>query len=119
MTKLTIAQEREKALDRLVALKTDNPTGTDYQEAKKLMTSFYRLYNLAKRNFNYANNTRYYKTKQAIESNEKEKRWFKRLNQAFKPYGLMLDYPGAYPEIYYIGKEGSPQAQAFLTYYYN
>lgn len=40
MAKMTIAQLREKQVERLALLKTSNPTEEDYNEARRNMNSF-------------------------------------------------------------------------------
>lgn len=100
MARMTIAQMRERELDRLVAYKTDDPTEADYAEARRLMNSFYRLCGLSERNLYLANNERTCNSKYTAESEAKEDRWYNRLKGEFeKTYGLTLFYTGYAPSI--------------------
>lgn len=54
MAKMTIAQLREREIERLVTFKTSNPTEQDYNEARRNMNSFYRLCGLCETNLNLA-----------------------------------------------------------------
>lgn len=100
MARMTIAQLREREIDRLVSFKTDSPTDADYEEARRNMNSFYRLCGLADRNLYLQNDERRYNTRYAREQEAKEDRWYKRLNKAFmETYGLKLMYFGHIPSI--------------------
>lgn len=116
MAKETIAQLREKALDRLIAYRTDQPTEADYALARRLMNSYYRLHGLAVRNLILVNDSYHCNKFYTKQSEERESRWFKRLSADFeKEFGLILNYAGAYPDIY----EQGGTHQTFLTYFYN
>lgn len=100
MHKPTIAELREKELDRLVAFKTDSPTEADYTEARRLMRSFYRLCGLCERNLYLANDERTCNLRSTKASEEREEKWRKRLNKQFSDvYGLELVYCGFCPSI--------------------
>lgn len=100
MKKLTIAERREKELDTLIGYKTSNPTPADYKEARKIMNSYYRLCGLANRNLMLANNENTCNRVSTHESEERESKWFKRLQKTFKDiYGLDLFYVSWYPLI--------------------
>lgn len=100
MAKMTIAQLREKEIDRLVSYRTNEPTENDYNEARRLMTSFYRLCGLAERNLYLANDERTCNRKSTKESEEREERWYKRLCKEFNSFcGLTLFYAGFAPSI--------------------
>lgn len=98
--RMTIAQLREREIDRLVAYKTDNPTDADYREAHRMMNSFYRLCGLCERNLYLANDERTCNSRYTKESEDKEERWYKRLGKQFKEiYNLDLYYAGYCPSI--------------------
>ena len=46
MAKMTIAQQRERAVYQLAQRKNPTPTEQDLQDARKTMNSFYRLFYL-------------------------------------------------------------------------
>lgn len=109
--KMTIAEHREKELETLVSFKTDRPTEEDYNEARRIMNSFYRLCGLDWRVAELVNDSRTcdkWSTKQA------EKRaydWYMRLDKEFsRVYGLRLTYCGVCPSIGII----SPGTGAFF-----
>lgn len=84
MKKLTIAERREKELDILISYKTSNPTPADYKEARKIMNSYYRLCGLANRNLMLTNNENTYNRVSTHKSEERESKWFKRLQKNFQ-----------------------------------
>lgn len=100
MKKLTVAEMREKELERLIAFKTSTPTEADRVEARHMMNSFYRLCGLCTTNLYLANDERTCNRRSTKESEEREIRWFHRLNDKFKSvYGLELVYCGYMPSI--------------------
>ena len=121
MAKMTIAQLRERELEYLVKLKTDNPTEEDYDEARRNMNSYYRLCGLCETNLYLQNDARMHDTRYARESEEREEKWYKRLNKTFKEtYGIILAYCGYFPSIVFEGdKPGCVGATAVSTYFYN
>lgn len=98
--KMTIAELRERELTRLVSFKTNNPTNEDFNEARRNMNSFYRLCGLCERNLYLANDERTCNRFSTKQSEEREDRWYKRLNKVFhETYGLNLVYCGYCPSI--------------------
>ena len=98
--KMTIAQMRERELERLVAYKTENPTEEDFDEARKIMNSFYRLCGLAERNLYLSNDERFCNRESTKRSEEREYIWSKRLSKQFtETYGLQIFYSGYLPSI--------------------
>lgn len=100
MANMTIAQLREKELDRLVSYKTNDPTEADFSEARKIMNSFYRLCGLCETNLYLSNNERTCNSPYTAKSEERERIWYERLNKQFQGiYGLSLCYLGYCPSI--------------------
>lgn len=113
MARMTIAQLREREVLRLAAyhvnggndpktydFDADNYNNEDVATAKRLMNSFYRLCALAERNLYLANNERTCNSPYTKESEERESRWYTRLNKEFKEFaGLELFYCGYMPSI--------------------
>lgn len=98
--KMTIAQMRERELERLVAFKTDDPTEADFDEARSIMNSFYRLCGLCETNLYLANNERTCNSRYTAESEERERKWSERLDKKFREtYGLRIFYTGYLPSI--------------------
>lgn len=52
MAKMTIAQQREKAVYQLAQRKNLTPTEQDIQAARRTMNSFYRLNTIFKKDYN-------------------------------------------------------------------
>ena len=100
MRQPTIAECREREIPRLVAFKTDDPTAEDFREARMLMNSFYRLCGLCERNLYLTNEERTCNLPSTKRSEEKEEKWWRRLNAVFNDtYGLSLVYCGYMPSI--------------------
>lgn len=100
MAKLTIAQLREKEINRLVAYKTSDLTQADYDEARQIMNSFYRLCGLADRNLYLANDERTCNSAYTKANEDREMRWYERLRKRFEDtYGLTLFYTNWLPSI--------------------
>lgn len=98
--KLTIAQQRWQEVKRLALFHSDDPTEADLQEASRLMNSLYRLVGLSERNCNWSNNERTCNSKWLADSEDREMRWMKRLDNEFREFcGLHLMWPGIYPLI--------------------
>ncbi len=117
--KRTIAELREKELETLVKYKTENPTDADFLEARKNMNSFYRLCGLCERNWYLANDEPTCNRKSTIASEEREEKWYKRLNKTFsKVYGLELVYCGYCPSIGRNDECGGFH-EKIHTYFYN
>ena len=107
MAKMTVAQLREKELDKLVRFKTDHPSGADYAEAKRIMNRFYRLCGLEERLLYLENDSDTYNTTYTKECKDKSGRWRDRLNADFKRiYGLELVYCGYVPSIGVVNENG-------------
>lgn len=117
MARLTIAQKRERELSRLVQYKTDSPTEADFQEARRMMNSFYRLCGLCEREATLSNtwpdcNSRYVK-----RMGDRMMAWIDRLNREFRRvYGLEFDFCGHLPHIVKEGNRGG--ADAINRYFY-
>ena len=100
MAKMTIAQLREKEVDRLAHYNNSTPTDEDIQIARRLMNSFYRLCALDMRNCELSNDERTANKKYTLESEEKALKWYYRLDKEFnRLYGLRLIYAGICPTI--------------------
>ena len=98
MAKQTIAQLREREIEKLVSFKTNDPTEADFAEARRLMNSFYRLCGLSETNLYLANDERTCNSKYTLKSEERESKWHERLNKQFQEiYGLCLVYCGYAP----------------------
>ena len=103
MRQKTIHELREKELKVLVSL---NPE-LGAAHARKLMNSFYRLCGLSWQNLELENNERTCNTKYAQKQEERELRWYDRLNGEFKKaYGLQLKYCGCMPAIGTVNENG-------------
>lgn len=107
MAKMTIAQLREREIDRLVSFKTNSPDENDFSQARRMMNSFYRLCGLCERNLYLANDERTCDRYSTKESEERESAWSKRLDGEFnRVYGLRLFYSGYMPSIGTINEHG-------------
>lgn len=94
MKQLTIAQRRERALDRF-----NEEHIHDEEAARKIINSFYRLSGLSERVFYRENCESTCNSRYTAELEEKEERWIKRLNEYLRPYGLKVIYFGIFPTI--------------------
>ena len=118
--RFTIAQLRERELDRLVKYKTNTPTESDYSEARRIMNSFYRLCGLSERNLYLSNSERMCNSRYAREMEDKEDRWYKRLGKRFKEiYNLDLYYVGYCPSIGIRHLPGGACEEKINRYFYN
>ena len=103
MTKMTIAQLREREIERLARYKNPEPTEQDIAEAKRIMNSFYRLCGLNERLLYIENDftlfERYSRLGWLNKLREKEDRWIKRIENWLKEYGLTIQYFGYMPTI--------------------
>lgn len=101
---MTIKELRNKEVRRLVSMHNEY-TGkeeewADWEEAIRLMNSFYRLCGLCESNLYRANDERLCNRPYTKEQEEKEERWYKRLSKQFEEYaGLTLVYCGYMPSI--------------------
>ena len=98
--KYTLAERRENELKHLARFKTADFSGADIDEARRNMNSYYRLCALCERNAELENDERFCNRWSTKQSEEKEGRWFERLNKTFQEtYGLELVYCGCMPSI--------------------
>jgi len=115
MKKYTIAECREKELTRLVEISGTN----DFEKARYLMNSFYRLCGLCERNLYLANNEYTCNRKSTKDSEEKEYKWYLRLKKEFETFsGLTLVYCGYMPSIG-INHENGGFYEKVYRYFYN
>ena len=112
---MTIAELRRREVRKLAELNRD----VEFEEANRLMNSFYRLCGLCERNLELANDSTKYNAKRLAKSEEKESRWYNRLNAEFqKLYGLSLVYCGYAPSIGTVGENGS-FSEVITRYFYD
>lgn len=117
MAKMTIAQMREKEVEKLATIGNANPTEQDIKEARRLMSSFYRLCGLCETNFCGLCETK--NTRRKAESEARQDKWFERLNKEFNErYGLQLYYCGFCPSIGHDYKHGGC-IEIINRYFYN
>lgn len=110
MARMTIAQQREKAVYQLAQRKNPTPTEQDLQDARKTMNSFYRLCGLDEQLLYLENDERFH------EKAAKRERWFERLNNVFKSeYNACLVYFGYCPTIC----ESGTTKDLYLRHFYN
>ena len=103
MRQKTIHELRERELKVLIAR---NP-GLGASHARKLMNSFYRLCGLSWQNLELENDELRCNTKYAHRQEDRENRWYDRLNGEFKKaYGLQLKYCGCMPAIGTVNENG-------------
>ena len=115
MRQKTIHELREKELKALVSL---NP-GLGAAHARKLMNSFYRLCGLSWSNLEYDNDETRYNAKQSRLREERESRWYDRLNSEFnKSYGLQLKYCGCMPAIGLVDKASGAFTEVIERHFY-
>ena len=117
----TISEMRQKEVYRLAELKKNPTTATeDIKEAKKIMNSFYRLCGLCETNLYLANNERTCNTKRTAQSEEREQKWFDRLNKQFIDlYGVKMFYFSYRPSIMHFDEKNRPTSEAVYRYFYN
>lgn len=119
MSKMTIAQLREKEVERLARFKDSEPTEQNITDARKIMNSFYRLCGLCTTNLYLANDARTCNRQSTKDSEEREERWVKRLNEQLKPYGLQLFYCGYCPSIGIVEKPHGGCVEKITRWFYN
>ena len=116
MAKMTIAQQRERAVYQLAQRKNPTPTEQDIQNARRTMNSFYRLCGLDEQLLYLENDERTHNKPYTLEKAAKRDRWFERLNNIFKSeYNARLVYFGYCPT---ICENGTTQ-DLYLIYFYN
>lgn len=84
MAKMTIAQQRERAVYQLAQRKNPTPTEQDLQDARKTMNSFYRLCGLDEQLLYLENDERFCDRASTHEKAAKRDRWLDRLNAIFQ-----------------------------------
>ena len=100
MARMTIAQLRVRDIHTLAHRYKTDPTADDYRLVRKLMNSYYRLCGLCERNLYLANDERTCNRRSTARSEEREEKWWKRLDKQFRDtFGLMLEYHGCYLSI--------------------
>lgn len=100
---MTVAEMRKREVRRLAEFNRD----VDFENASRLMNSFYRLCGLCERNLELANDSEIYNPVVLAKSEERESRWYDRLNAQFeKFYGLQLVYCGYMPSIGIVNENG-------------
>lgn len=116
MAKMTIAQQRERAVYQLAQRKNPTPTEQDLQDARKTMNSFYRLCGLDEQLLYLENDERFCDRASTHEKAAKRDRWLDRLNAIFqKEYNARLVYFGYCPT---ICENGTTQ-DLYLKHFYN
>ena len=116
MTRMTIAQMRDRAVLQLAERKTATPTEQDIQDARRIMNSFYRLCGLDEQLLYLENDERTHDKPYTLEKAAKRERWFDRLNAIFKSeYNACLVYFGYCPT---ICANGTTQ-DLYLRHFYN
>lgn len=118
MARMTIAQLREREVERLAKFKTENPTTEDINNARKIMNSFYRLCGLCETNLYLANDERTYNKASTKRSEEREAQWVKRLDKWLEPYGLQLFYSGYCPSIGVVDKSNGGCSEKINRWFY-
>lgn len=119
MAKMTIAQLREKEVERLARFKNSEPTEQDINNARRIMNSFYRLCGLCETNLYLANDERTCNRQSTKDSEEREEKWVKRLNEQLKPYGLQLFYCGYCPSIGIVEKPHGGCIEKITRWFYD
>ena len=120
MARLTIAQLREREVERLAAYHDERYTESDLAYARKLMNSFYRLCGLAETNLYLANDERTCNRPSTKHSEERESRWANRLSNQFKEFaGLELFYCGYCPSIGIIHRPSGGCSEKITRWFYD
>jgi len=109
MRKLTIAQLREKALERF-----NNDYINDMTKAANLVNRFYRLSGMDERLLYLENDERTHDKPYTLELSEKAERSLDKLRKDLKAYGLTIRYYGYLPTLEEIGT----QREALTRWYY-
>lgn len=118
MSRLTIAERREKQVESLLRFRTDSPTDVERREAHRLMNSYYRLCGLCETNLYLSNDSRMHNKASTIYSCERENKWYKRLSDQFKAFcGLELVYCGYYPSIGIRSPQGGFSEKVYGIFY--
>lgn len=109
MRKLTIAQLREKALERF-----NNDYINDMTKAANLVNRFYRLSAMEDRLLYLTNDESTHNARYTIELSEKATKSLDRLREDLKAYGLTIRYYSWLPTLEEIGT----QREALTRWYY-
>ena len=119
MARMTIAQLREKEVERLARYKTDEPTEDDIKEARRCMNSFYRLCGIDERLLYLENDARFCDKPYTKRLDEKRDKWHKRLDKQFHDlYGLNLVYCGYCPSIVVKYPDSSVSGDKITRWFY-
>lgn len=94
MRQLTIAQRRERQLERF-----NEDHIHDINKARYITNSLYRLAGLDERLVYLQNDERTCDRPSTRYEEERALNWVKRLNKNLKPYDLQIMYSGIYPQI--------------------
>lgn len=120
MARLTIAQLREREVERLAHFHSENPTENDMDTARRLMNSFYRLCGLCERNLYLANDERTCNRASTKASEDRESKWSKRLSKEFEEFsGLELFYSGYCPSIGIVYRPSGACSEKITRWFYD
>lgn len=115
---MSIAELRKKEIDNLVYFKSKEPTAGDYENARRLMCSYYRLCGLSRRNLYRANDERLCNLSSTARYEYQEQRWHERLRNEFKKlFGLDLVYTSYYPRIGIKDERGGFREVIYTHFY--
>lgn len=115
MAQMTIAQMREKDVDKFVEM-----TGASEETARKIFNSFYRLAGLEYRVMEMENDGFYYErhSKYIEKQSERAYNWAERLRKQLEAYGLSLHVSGGYPKIVKTHSDTSISIVFYGHYYH-
>lgn len=114
MRTMTIAQLRKKSAIDLAERKVSRPSAEEIAKATSIMNSYYRLCGLDERLLYLERNERTYNSRFVKELEEKQKKWYKRLNAQFNEYSAELICFGYFPT---ICTKGTTQ-KLYLAHFY-
>lgn len=114
MRTMTIVQLRKKSAIDLAERKVSRPSAEEIAKATSIMNSYYRLCGLDERLLYLESNERTYNSRFVKELEEKQKKWYKRLNAQFNEYSAELIYFGYFPT---ICAKGTTQ-KLYLAHFY-
>lgn len=114
MRTMTIAQLRKKSAIDLAERKASRPSAEEIAKATSIMNNYYRLCGLDERLLYLESNERTYNSRFMKELEEKQKKWYKRLNAQFNEYSAELIYFGYFPT---ICAKGTTQ-KLYLAHFY-
>lgn len=125
MAHMTIAQLREKEVEKLATFRNGEPwqhepTEEEKQQARRMMNSFYRLCGIDERLLYLENDEKWHDRPYTKNLSAKRDKWFSRLNEQFKEkYGLVLYYSGYCPSIGVRYMPGGGCAEKITRWFYN